>query len=275
MKSIFSKKLTPTTITTNVEKATSPSSQELDWSLVFQVCDVVNNTELGAKEARKLLQKKMLANEPQTQVLALEMLDALSENCHQKFAPQLAAKSFAEDLDTLAVSKSSDDRVHGKLVHCLQSWVSRFGSDGSLVGVQRVYDKMMNGQPGGGGARLGRGTGSRLYRPVGNAQPRQLQQPPELLHQPVDAMNDVLLAKNNAQLFSQTLSFTDPTQEDISKNELIQEFYGKCKMFQRIISGHLQTCSDSDVICEQPEHKRGVGVVEAGCDTESGSVYIL
>lgn len=35
-------------------------------------------------------------------------------------------------------------------------------------------------------------------------------------------MNDVLLAKNNAQLFSQTLSFTDPTKEDITKNELIQ-----------------------------------------------------
>lgn len=35
-------------------------------------------------------------------------------------------------------------------------------------------------------------------------------------------MNDVLLAKNNAQLFSQTLAFTDPTQEDISKNELVQ-----------------------------------------------------
>lgn len=32
----------------------------------------------------------------------------------------------------------------------------------------------------------------------------------------------MLLAKNNAQLFSQTLSFTDPTQEDITKNELIQ-----------------------------------------------------
>lgn len=35
-------------------------------------------------------------------------------------------------------------------------------------------------------------------------------------------MSDVELAKNNAQLFSQTLSFTDPTQEDITKNELIQ-----------------------------------------------------
>ncbi|KAG2218360.1 hypothetical protein INT45_012502 [Circinella minor] len=254
MKSIFSKKITPTTITTNVEKATDSSLQELDWSLVFQICDVVNNTELGAKEARKLLQKKMLSNEPQTQVLALEVLDALSENCHQKFMPQLAAKSFAEDLDTLA-AKSMDDRVHSKLIHCLQSWLSRFGSDGSLVGVQRVYERLMNGQPNGGETRGGgtglrtRGTtGSRFYKPVGNQHQRQ--PPTEVLHhsQPVDAMNDVLLAKNNAQLFSQTLAFTDPTQEDISKNELVQEFFAKCKMFQKIISGHLQTCTDSDVI---------------------------
>lgn len=47
--------------------------QEMDWSLVFAICDVVNNTEQGAKEARKLLQKKMLADNPQTQVLALEV----------------------------------------------------------------------------------------------------------------------------------------------------------------------------------------------------------
>ncbi|KAI9246727.1 hypothetical protein BDA99DRAFT_609524 [Phascolomyces articulosus] len=254
MKSIFSKKITPTTITTNVEKVTDPSLQELDWSLVFQICDVVNNTELGAKEARKLLQKKMLSTEPQTQVLALEVLDALSENCHNKFMPQLAAKSFAEDLDTL-VSKTTDDRVHSKLVHCLQSWVGRFGADGSLAGVHRVYDKLMNGQPAqtAAGIRGGRGTAvGGFYLPVNRnysqRQRQQQQQQPEIPHQPVDAMNDVLLAKNNAQLFSQTLSFTDPTQEDITKNELIQEFYGKCKMFQKIISGHLQTCTDSDII---------------------------
>lgn len=47
--------------------------QELDWSLVFAICDVVNNTEQGAKEARKLLQKKMLSDHPQTQILSLEV----------------------------------------------------------------------------------------------------------------------------------------------------------------------------------------------------------
>ena len=57
----------------HLEKATDPSMQEMDWSLVFAICDVVNNTEQGAKEARKLLQKKMLADQPQTQILALEV----------------------------------------------------------------------------------------------------------------------------------------------------------------------------------------------------------
>jgi len=70
---LFSKKIVPTDITTNIEKATNPSVTELDWSLVFQICDSINSSELGAKEARKLLQKKMISNDPKTQVLALEV----------------------------------------------------------------------------------------------------------------------------------------------------------------------------------------------------------
>jgi hypothetical protein len=38
----------------------------------------------------------------------------------------------------------------------------------------------------------------------------------------MDIDGDIELAKNNAQLFSQTLSFTDPTAEDITQNELIK-----------------------------------------------------
>lgn len=69
---LFSKKIVPTDITTNIEKATHGA--ELDWALVFQICDLVNSTELGAKEARKLLQKKMVASDPNTQVLSLEVI---------------------------------------------------------------------------------------------------------------------------------------------------------------------------------------------------------
>ncbi|ORY94921.1 hypothetical protein BCR43DRAFT_494814 [Syncephalastrum racemosum] len=252
---LFSKKITPTTITANIEKATDASQTETDWSLVFQICDGVNSTELGAKEARKLLQKKMLSDKPQTQLLALELLDALSENCRDRFRDQLGAKSFAEDLDTLAFSRSNDDRVHSKLVHCLQNWCTRFGSDPALAGVQRVFEKVTTGNPSGGRRNLFRPSGfptSNQRLVVSQSRPEeQRERQPGSQGQaigPTDPMNDVLLAKNNAQLFSQTLSFTDPTQEDISKNELIQEFYGKCKMFQTILGNHLQTCEDEDVI---------------------------
>ncbi|CDS14196.1 hypothetical protein LRAMOSA06366 [Lichtheimia ramosa] len=255
MKNIFSKKITPTTITTNVEKATDPSMQEMDWSLVFAICDVVNNTEQGAKEARKLLQKKMLADNPQTQVLALELLDALSQNCQAKFQGQLSAKSFAEDLDTLATSKSSNDQVHSKLIMCLQNWVTRYGADPGFIGVHRVYERLTLGTSHAPPPR--RGNQNLVFRLATPAQfqlqqqqyhRQQQQQQQQQQQTSADPASDVLLAKNNAQLFSQTLSFTDPTQEDITKNELIQEFYGKCKMFQKILARHLETCNDSDII---------------------------
>lgn len=40
----------------------------------------------------------------------------------------------------------------------------------------------------------------------------------------MDVQEVIEIAKNSAQLLSQTLSFTDPTKEDISKNSLIQVY---------------------------------------------------
>ncbi|KAL7326225.1 hypothetical protein PS15p_208592 [Mucor circinelloides] len=237
---LFSKKIVPTDITTNIEKATNPSVAELDWALVFQICDSVNSSELGAKEARKLLQKKMISNDPKTQVLALEILNSLSENCPAKFQPQLAAKSFGEELHTLASSKNTDDRVHGKLAQCLQTWVSQTGGDPQFGAVRRAHDIMMNGAALQ-GANNSRRQAHGQSRSTHASTPRE---PPK----PADVKGDIELAKNSAQLFSQTLSFTDPTQEDISKNALIQEFYNNCRNAQQILASHLETCEDSEII---------------------------
>ncbi|KAI8337183.1 hypothetical protein BC941DRAFT_426951 [Chlamydoabsidia padenii] len=254
---LFSKKITPTQITTMLDKMFKSEQQELDWGLTFQVCELVNTSTLGAKESRKLLQKKMLADDPKTQALALEVLNALSENSVDRFKGQLAAKSFGEDLETLATQKASDDQVHSKLVQCLQNWVSHFGSDPAFGSICRVHELVMHGAPSmKSGGRLG-GNFFKPYQlpssmmtsrntPYPHPHPTAYQQP--RLVKSTHIMSDVEIAKNNAQLLSQTLSFTDPIQEDITKNELIQEFYAKCKMLQRVISGHLETCDDSEKI---------------------------
>ncbi|KAI8644416.1 hypothetical protein BD408DRAFT_481379 [Parasitella parasitica] len=235
---LFSKKIVPTDITTNIEKATDASAPELDWALVFQICNSVNSTDMGAKEARKLLQKKMSSNDPKTQVLALEILNSLSENCTAKFQAQLAAKSFGEDLYALASSNNTDDRVHGKLAQCLQTWVAQANGDPQYGAVRRAYDIMMNG------AALSGANRRQLHGQSRSTPANTPREPPK----PADVKGDIELAKNSAQLFSQTLSFTDPTSEDISKNELIQEFYGKCRHAQQILASHLETCEDSEII---------------------------
>ncbi|RUS14240.1 hypothetical protein BC937DRAFT_94136 [Endogone sp. FLAS-F59071] len=71
---IFSQKIPATSITTNIERATAPDQQGEDWDLIIQICNSVNSSELGAKEARKLLQKKLVSAESvNTKVLALSV----------------------------------------------------------------------------------------------------------------------------------------------------------------------------------------------------------
>lgn len=64
-----------------IERATSPEQQELDWGLVVQISEAVNNTELGAKEARKLLQKKTVSSNAKTQALSLQVSKLCDGTC--------------------------------------------------------------------------------------------------------------------------------------------------------------------------------------------------
>lgn len=144
---------------------------------------------------------------------------------------QLIAKSFIEDLNRLAFNKVSkkknnehgcggykllpelivndkvsDTRVHAAMIDALQSWASQYRQDSSMDDLLRIYDRL-TADPVGTHARS-----SRTHRaPQERSLPRE-----------EDIPGDIELAKNNCQVLSQTLSFTDPNTEDITKNELIQ-----------------------------------------------------
>lgn len=37
-----------------------------------------------------------------------------------------------------------DDRVHGKLAQCLETWYGQFGADPSFGGIRKAHDIMLN-----------------------------------------------------------------------------------------------------------------------------------
>lgn len=91
------------------EQATNPAQQELDWGLVVQISEAINKTELGAKEARKLLQKKIISNNVESQVLALQVSTVLKTRC----AVEAACANLCHAQLLKALSEASPQKFHG------------------------------------------------------------------------------------------------------------------------------------------------------------------
>jgi hypothetical protein len=57
------------------------NEETIDWTSVFEICKLVSQNKSGAKEARKLLQKKMMDNNPRIQMTSLEVSYQLQVPC--------------------------------------------------------------------------------------------------------------------------------------------------------------------------------------------------
>ncbi|KAI9227754.1 MAG: hypothetical protein DHS80DRAFT_31479 [Piptocephalis tieghemiana] len=63
-----------------------------------------------------------------------------------------------------------------------------------------------------------------------------------------DVKQVLTVAEGTATMLSETIAFTDTTAEDISKNELIQEFRDKANAFHKQIVGHLEETHDEELL---------------------------
>ncbi|KAI8988821.1 hypothetical protein BDB01DRAFT_783248, partial [Pilobolus umbonatus] len=226
---LFSKKIKPTCITaTHIEQLTDPSKTELDWPVILELCEAIAITELGEKEARKSLQRKMMSQDPRVQILSFQVLEALIQNC-PKISQQLKAPSFVSDLKTLFENKSLDAQVRQRLEMFYTVWRRQYDNNPEMLRTIRSHQAL---------AAYDDSVASRQL-PHGSSHARIKKH---------NVHEDIEFAKNSAQLLSQTLSFTDPTKEDIRKNELIQEFHHKCQEAQRLLSAYLETVEDADII---------------------------
>jgi hypothetical protein len=92
------------------------------------------------------------------------------------------------------------------MIDALQSWASQYRQDSSMDDLLRIHDRL---------------TADPIGTHIRSSRTHRAPQEPSVPHEE-DIPGDIELAKNNCQVLSQTLSFTDPSTEDITKNELIQ-----------------------------------------------------
>uniref|UniRef100_A0A8C2M512 Target of myb1 trafficking protein n=1 Tax=Cricetulus griseus TaxID=10029 RepID=A0A8C2M512_CRIGR len=128
-----------------IEKATDGSLQSEDWALNMEICDIINETEEGPKDAFRAVKKRIVGNRNFHEVmLALTVLETCVKNCGHRFHVLVASQDFVESVlvRTILPKNNPPTIVHDKVLNLIQSWADAFRSSPDLTGVVAVYEDL-------------------------------------------------------------------------------------------------------------------------------------
>ncbi|XP_029445986.1 target of Myb protein 1 isoform X2 [Rhinatrema bivittatum] len=128
-----------------IEKATEGSLQSEDWALNMEICDIINETEEGPKDAIRALKKRIVGNKNFHEVmLALTVLEACVKNCGHRFHVLVANQEFVDNVlvKTILPKNNPPTIVHDKVLILIQAWADAFRSSPDLTGVVTVYEDL-------------------------------------------------------------------------------------------------------------------------------------
>uniref|UniRef100_A0A8D1TJ79 Target of myb1 like 2 membrane trafficking protein n=1 Tax=Sus scrofa TaxID=9823 RepID=A0A8D1TJ79_PIG len=128
-----------------LEKATDGSLQSEDWTLNMEICDIINETEEGPKDAIRALKKRLNGNRNYREVmLALTVLETCVKNCGHRFHVLVANRDFVDSVLVKVISPKNSPPaiVQDKVLALIQAWADAFRSSPDLTGVVHTYEEL-------------------------------------------------------------------------------------------------------------------------------------
>ncbi|XP_018610232.1 TOM1-like protein 2 isoform X1 [Scleropages formosus] len=128
-----------------IEKATDGSLQSEDWTLNMEICDIINETEEGPKDAIRAVKKRLNGNKNYREVmLALTVLETCVKNCGHRFHVLVANRDFIDGVLVKIISPKTNPPaiVQDKVLALIQAWADAFRSSPDLTGVVHIYEEL-------------------------------------------------------------------------------------------------------------------------------------
>ncbi|XP_062820655.1 TOM1-like protein 2 isoform X4 [Anolis carolinensis] len=268
----------------NLEKATDGSLQSEDWTLNMEICDIINETEEGPKDAIRALKKRLNGNKNYREVmLALTVLETCVKNCGHRFHVLVASRDFIDGVLVKIISPKNNPPtiVQDKVLALIQAWADAFRSSPDLTGVVHIYEELkrkgvefpmadldalspihtpqrsvpevdpatnMNRSQ----SHQRVGSGSFSPSPTAFSAP---QAPALNVASPITANTEQIarlrseldVVRGNTKVMSEMLTEMVPGQEDSSDLELLQELNRTCRAMQQRIVELISRVSNEEV----------------------------
>uniref|UniRef100_A0A7N8WR07 Target of myb1 like 2 membrane trafficking protein n=1 Tax=Mastacembelus armatus TaxID=205130 RepID=A0A7N8WR07_9TELE len=128
-----------------IERATDGGLQNEDWALNMEICDIINETDEGPKDAMRALKKRLSGNKNYREVmLALTVLETCVKNCGHRFHVHVANRDFIDGVLVKIISPKANPPtiVQDKVLSLIQAWADAFRSSPDLTGVVHIYEEL-------------------------------------------------------------------------------------------------------------------------------------
>ncbi|XP_049614333.1 TOM1-like protein 2 isoform X2 [Syngnathus scovelli] len=128
-----------------IERATDGSLPSEDWTLNMEICDIINETEDGPKDAIRAMKKRLNGNRNYREVmLALTVLETCVKNCGHRFHALVTSRDFVDGVLVKIISPKNNPPtiVQDKVLALIQAWADAFRSSPDLTGVVQIYEEL-------------------------------------------------------------------------------------------------------------------------------------
>ncbi|XP_059180482.1 TOM1-like protein 2 isoform X2 [Centropristis striata] len=270
-----------------IERATDGSLQSEDWTLNMEICDIINETEDGPKDAIRAVKKRLNGNKNYREVmLTLTVLETGVKNCGHRFHALVTSRDFVDGVLVKIISPKNNPPtiVQDKVLALIQAWADAFRSSPDLTGVVQIYEELKRKgiefpmseletlSPIHTPQRLASAPegDSTLHKFSSTPQPTPPAVPPAYTAPQVPNIHasgsinptpeqicrlrsELDIVRGNTKVMSEMLTEMVPGQEDASDYELLQELNRTCRAMQQRIM-ELISCVSNESVTEELLH---------------------